>query len=63
MKNHLVCLSCNTILQAPAREGGKNSCNCSNKAWIQKLSHPTCWSYGGLDPQALQRVKEKEKAA
>ena len=52
-------MACNTILQAPAREGEKNTCRCSNKAWIQKLNHPNCWSYGGLDPQSVQRVKEK----
>lgn len=52
-------MACNTILQAPAREGEKNTCRCNNKAWIQKLNHPNCWAYGGLDPQAVQRMKEK----
>ena len=58
--NTLVCLKCNTTLQAPSVDREIAVCKCRNRAWIQKRPDgPNLWAYGALDSLAIDRHKVK----
>lgn len=62
--NHLKCLKCGDIMEAPLVDRKMLSCKCKNRAWIQKRPDGMFWAYGSVDPMMHERVKilyEKEK--
>lgn len=54
-ENTLKCIKCGAVLSAPKVDRQINTCECNNRAWIQKRPDVNLWAYGAINLLEIER--------